>query len=161
MALAPKKCKSCGKIFLPRRRNHIYCKPSCNKKNYRSRPKAGQPRICRICGREFFPQLHATNQKFCSLHKNMKRKPTLKPKKEKTCLMCKKKFMTSRLTREFCGSDCRTLYGKLQKRIFNLYWDEERDSELEKLKRLGKDFRFSAPNLSLNFFYELEKTRKR
>lgn len=162
MPFEPRKCPTCGTKFIPNRPHQIYCQPSCQKSRYIPKPKKNRtPRKCVICGVEFSPKFKAHNQIYCDKHKGMKIKSKLKPKIEKICLMCKESFLSPSKTREFCKPSCNRRFRTFEKRIFNLFWDEEEKEQLKLLNELGEGYRFPEPHENLNAFYELGRPKKK
>lgn len=161
MPFEPRKCMACGAEFTPKIKNQRYCRLECRKSSYKPKPpRQFEPKNCAYCGKEFTP-LNYQRQIYCdkSCAERKHRELNIQPKIEKICLMCQKTFLTPSRTREFCKPFCRERFRKLERRIFNLYWDKEEQKQLKLLKELGKDYRFPPPNENLNAFYELGVTR--
>ena len=85
-----RKCKGCGKNFIPNSPTHVYCIPTC-------RPK----KICEFCGKSFVPTSNSKGR-FCSQN-CFKQAPK---KADKECIVCGKVFKAYRKTSKYCSRKC-------------------------------------------------------
>jgi len=146
--LSEKPCNFCKKIFIPTRRNQIFCSSSCCLKlweNNNFTKKTFLEKPCNFCKIEFFAT--KGNQKFCSssccLKFWRKNNFTKKTFLEKPCNFCKKIFIPTRRNRRFCSSDCR-LSHNLKNKIKDLktysrdYYLSKKDNNFTKSIPLKK-----------------------
>lgn len=134
-----------------------------------SKPKKNQKivKTCIICGTEYTPNWRTkTRQKYCSNECYMiaQRKRDKQKREAKKvydfCKWCKKKFLMKSPQQKFDSDKCRIRFLAVRDRIQNLYpFDESKtQKELEKLRKLGKNYRFEDEKL--NIFYNLKGGEK-
>jgi len=122
-------CPTCGKTFTKRKSRIKYtmtfCSVECSRIWHRGKNSpsyAREKRECPICKTKF-EVVPSRKKKFCSVecfYQWMSRtrqgedNPYWKPKLEKTCEICGKKFKTypSNLDRKFCSQECRRVWIK-------------------------------------------------
>lgn len=100
-----KKCKRCGKEFVPLHGLQQYCCKEC-----RYPPKDGTIRKCKWCGKEF---VAVGNQQYCCTEcryqgakKYYKKESTKKVGKIKKCEMCGKEFVARTANQKYCCTEC-------------------------------------------------------
>jgi len=158
----PRQCLNCGKEYIPFSCIHKFCCVECRIRFYeKQKPrKLGKTLYCAVCGKPFTQT--GWNQKFCSEECRLineklryRREREQMPKKPKTvCRFCKSEFESRSVNQIFCHTDCSRKYAKIQERILKLNYDQgKKEKELEKLQKLGRNYRFA--DQSLNIFYGL------
>lgn len=98
--LEPRKCKICGKLFLPAVGNQIKC-PVCRDKKRPPRPMV--KKVCKECGKPFETNIY--NREYCS--RECREHHNYTPDRiSKTCEMCGKSFYTTKNNQKYCSPDC-------------------------------------------------------
>ena len=104
------KYKRCGKEFIKRTQNHIYCCKKCRKESLYQ--KTDYKIICIVCNKEFITS--RLNKKICS--KSCKKNRLIELKKiydkeqcrhEIVCVACGNKFTSYNHNKKFCSDRCR------------------------------------------------------
>ena len=151
-------CENCHREFSypASHRPRKFCNRTCFQK-YRTKMTIVES-VCQYCSCVI---KHPKSQvrKYCSskcAHEGRKSQPKKsyekKPKIQISCLWCHKNFDVteeSRDLRKFDCSDCSRKFEAIKNRVLKLS-----DGELEKLVKLGKDYRFRDPVLNSMYFNE-------
>ena len=143
----PKFCPVCGKEVIGHNRK-TYCSIECLWKA--NNLHAITKKKCVLCHREFET---STKQKYCDVHcqaqaeqLRLKRRKEQQPKKEpiiKTCAWCHAEFKCRQPIAKFCCNEHREFFDSMKKKIFSTFMfnSAKTHSELEKLERLGVDYK--------------------
>ena len=151
-----KSCKACGKEFYPTHCSQRYCKDSncisyrqaLKKIKYAYKRKPQEKIICPICNKKF--EKVAWNRIYCgeecrfkATKKRNRERALLRKKPKKPCLWCQEKFEAVGLNHKFCSQACRQSYNSVKKRVLSsfAFKHEKTMKELDKLKKLGKNYR--------------------
>jgi protein-arginine kinase activator protein McsA len=116
-----------------------------------------EERKCKNCRKTFTPI--RWSQKFCSEKCYLKYNDKLRARRVKkllTCDFCKTKFSSRSQTR-FCCSECKEKMICIATRIRNLFFFETKTcmEQLDRLEKLGFNYRFPAPHEDFNQMYNL------
>lgn len=152
MMLKNKFCKYCGKEFSPNCNVQVYCSYECKRAFYRKHVFVPKITVCSICGKRFLKRTH--NNRYCSTECYQKRHgytPKDAPKEIKVCLWCHGEFKTEfGAFKKFCCPVCAYKYKQIEYRLNCRYDSSE---ELERLNRLGQNYRFPIEWDNENVFY--------
>jgi hypothetical protein len=108
-----KKCKHCGKEYVQRRADHLYCSVKCGKAEYcANKPKKERKKyqcICPVCGKAYvaFSSAKKHCSVRCSQYAYRQAARANKPVFVRHCLTCNVEFKTYSNVQKFCSSDCR------------------------------------------------------
>ena len=125
VAVKPKPCVECGKVFQPRNEHNILCSKECRYINDKRRayvrgtiprmPGTLQPKQCLVCKKTYQPK--AGSQKYCGSTCNglvhLKRnRSKLNHNRKLKCWICKLEFKpkSSKSRAKFCSPECRAVY---------------------------------------------------
>lgn len=101
---AEKACLLCGKTYIPKRKDSVYCSDLCSTNASKIRrgiqPTVFRKKICLCCGKEFETQY--SRKQFCDRKcKGRSQKSQI----EKTCVICGKTFLTHWNSQVTCGDE--------------------------------------------------------
>lgn len=136
-------CKSCGKPFVGKAMNQLYCSKECKPKQ--ARPKKVSQITCQTCGKQCTGN---KSKKYCSeackrlanREKAREYERTRRPKKQSKakhinlyCPKCGKEFITNRSDQKFCSRNC----GKAFRGVGRIY-TISKDVRLERATAVDK-----------------------
>ena len=123
-----KKCKSCNKDIVGRRRSSVFCSHLCNREWFKVNKRIKQTtKSCGICNEVFIPKKKSVLfcSKKCSLTAEDKRKRDWYneryQRKERLCRVCDKGFYAHNSRKVCCDGECTKVYSSLKKALKNSF----------------------------------------
>ncbi len=156
-------CPQCGKPFsvIKSRAIQKFCCRKCYVESYKKNTRV-YTKNCAYCGKTF--KTNNSEQKYCMCRcywdykrsKSLHKKAVKKINETRKCLWCGAEFPVFGI-QKFCCSEHKTKFNAVRNRILTLYpFDiDKTQEELEKLERLGSEYRFE--DASLNKLYDLSE----